>query len=164
MPARTIEVSSLLRAPRDAVWLQVSTMGGVNEELAPWLAMSFPAEASGRRVSVDDVGQPLFTSTIRILGILPYDRHTMRLTRVVPGEGFLEESTSWMMRSWRHERTLSAEAEGTKVTDRVTFEPRTPGVLPLVERVVRAVFQHRHAVLARRFGGGRTGDAEVTRS
>ncbi len=151
--SRTVTTTSLLGASPGVVWAHASTMEGVNEELAPWVHMSFPREASGRQLGPEDAGHPLFTSTLRLFGVVPYDRHALRLTRVAPGEGFLEESTSWTMRSWRHERTLVPVSGGTEITDRVTFDPRLPGVGPLVERIVGAVFRRRHAVLRRRFGG-----------
>lgn len=150
--SRTVLTTSLLDAPPAAVWAHASTMEGVNEELAPWLHMSFPREAAGRRLAPEDAGHPLFTSTLRLLGALPYDRHSLRLIRVTPGEGFLEDSTSWTMRVWQHERTLAPVGAGTEITDRVTFAARIASAEPLVERIVRAVFRHRHAVLRRRFG------------
>ena len=153
MSTRTVTTSSVLHASAEDIWEQISTMRGVNEELAPWLTMSYPAAADGLHLTPDVVGKPMFTSTLRLLGRLPYDRHALRLTRVVPGLGFLEESTSWTMRTWRHERTLTSVVGGTRITDRVTFEPRLPGAAPLVERIVAAVFRHRHEVLRRRFGG-----------
>lgn len=131
-------------------------MRGVNEELAPWVSMSYPEDVNGRQLTPGDAGHPLFTSTLRALRLLPYDRHALHLTRVVPEGGFLEESTSWTMRVWRHERTLSPEAGGTRLTDRLTFEPRLPGVGPVAERLVKAVFRHRHEVLRRRFGDRQT--------
>lgn len=130
-------------------------MRGVNDELAPWLAMSYPSDANGRRLVPEDAGHTLFTSTMRFLRVVPYDRHTVRLTRVIPGEGFLEESSSWWMRSWRHERALVPENGGTRLTDRLAFEPRVAAVGPLVEHLVRTTFQHRHEVLRRRFGVGK---------
>jgi len=148
----TVVVSSRLGAAPAEVWAHASTMEGVNRELAPWLRMSFPREASGRRLSSEDVGRVLFTSTLSILGVVPYDRHALQLVRVVPEQGFTEESTSWTMRKWRHERAISFEEGGCVITDRVTFEPRFLGVGPLVKRIVDRVFQHRHAVLRRLFG------------
>lgn len=153
MSRRTVTTTSLLTASPSTVWDQVSTMRGVNEELAPWLSMSYPAGADLLQWTAAMAGTPLFTSTLRVFGVLPYDRHALRLTRLVPGEGFLEESTSWTMSTWRHERTLEAVTGGTEITDRVTFEPRAPGIAPIVERLVTAVFRHRHEVLRRRFGG-----------
>lgn len=149
---RTVVVTSALRAAPEVVWAHASTMEGVNRELGPWVRMGYPREVAGRRLSPEDTGRVLFTSTLWILGVLPYDRHALRLERVAPGEGFAEESTSWTMRRWRHERTLSPLPDGCTLTDRVTFEPRMPSVGPVVERIVSAVFHHRHAVLRRTFG------------
>jgi hypothetical protein len=153
MSVRTFAISSVLAASPAAVWERVSSMRGVNEELGPWLHMSYPDDANGRRLSPEDTGRPLFTSTLSFLRVVPYDRHRIQLTRVVPEQGFLEESTSWTMRAWRHERTLEPHEGGTRLSDRLTFEPRLPGIGPVAERLVGAVFRHRHDMLRRRFGG-----------
>jgi hypothetical protein len=57
------------------------------------------------------------------------------------------------MRVWEHERTLEPVGAGDcRVRDRLSFEPRLPGTGPLLERIVRATFRHRHRRLGRRFG------------
>jgi ligand-binding SRPBCC domain-containing protein len=54
------------------------------------------------------------------------------------------------MRSWRHERIVTPTANGTLVTDNLTFRPRVGG--PIVGWFVKKFFEHRHAVLAKSFG------------
>jgi ligand-binding SRPBCC domain-containing protein len=56
------------------------------------------------------------------------------------------------MRRWEHERTLEPIGDtGTRVTDRITLEPRLPGVGTVLARVLLAFFRHRHRRLARHF-------------
>ena len=56
-----------------------------------------------------------------------------------------------------HERRLEPVAGGTRVTDRIEFEPRLGALGPLFRPVFHAVFRHRHRRLARWFGRRRDG-------
>jgi hypothetical protein len=137
-----------------AVWEFVGTMNGVNAELAPWLRMTAPPEASNLRIEDAPVGRPMFTSWVLLRGVLPIDRHCFMLAQVEPGHGFAEDSTSWSQRRWEHRRHLEPRNEHTCIlTDRLTFTPRIRASGPLLERVIGAVFHHRHRVLHERFGG-----------
>jgi ligand-binding SRPBCC domain-containing protein len=154
MSTRTIHIVSQLDAPPERVWAEVSTMRGVNAELGPWLRMTYPREADDLSLADATLGQVLFTSTLLVFGFLPYDRHALRLVEITHGSGFVEESSSWTMRRWRHERRLTPMEGGrSRIEDRVTFLPRIPGVAAVVERLVGAVFRHRHTKLRGRFGG-----------
>lgn len=149
---RTVTISTSLPDSTTSVWQKVGSMQGVNDELYPWLGMSFPRNDSGFRFDTCEVGAPVFTSTIRLFRFIPYDRHCLRFTRIVPGEGFLEESTSWMMHLWIHERSLVGTSRGTHIEDRVSFEPRFQLFGWLAEILVTALFKHRHRRLRERFG------------
>ncbi|MAT26908.1 MAG: hypothetical protein CMN29_18480 [Sandaracinus sp.] len=146
---RTVHVRSDLAAPVDAVWAEVSTMRGVNRELAPWVRMSTPG---GRAVSLEALprGELAFHSWLLLGGVLPFDRHALVLARVDPGRGFDERSRSWLQRRWDHRRTLSPIEGGCRVEDEVVFEPRLlPG---MTRRIVGRLFAGRHRALRRRFG------------
>ena len=54
-------------------------------------------------------------------------------------------------RRWVHRRDLDPAPTGTRVTDRIEFEPRAPGVGALLLPLFRAVFRHRHRRLAVHF-------------
>ncbi len=148
---RTVTASSVLPASTSSVWRQVGSMQGVNEELYPWLSMSYPRTNDEYRFDTCEVGSPLFTATIRLFCFIPYDRHRLRFTRLVPGEGFREESTSWTMRQWIHVRTLAGTSGGTQITDQVSFEPRIRVIGWLAGILVTAAFRHRHSRLRKRF-------------
>lgn len=150
-----IERSSEVAAERDEVWAVVSTMAGVNDELHPLVRMTHPPDRS----SLDEAGQEvpfgdvLFVSWLLAGGLLPFDRHALVLTSVEPGVGFVEESTSWLQRRWRHERTLVARRDGgCRVTDRLVVVPRIGLARPLVAALVGRIFDHRHRRLVARFG------------
>ena len=150
----TLTFTSELDAAMASVWEVVATMPGVNAELFPWLRMTAPPEASNMRIDDAPVGRPMFASWLLLRGIVPIDRHYFMLAAVERGQGFVEESTSWSQRRWEHRRHLEPRGErACSVTDRLTFTPRLSVTAALLERVVAAVFRHRHRMLRERFGG-----------
>jgi ligand-binding SRPBCC domain-containing protein len=149
---RSVQLESRLPASPEAVWERVSTFEGVNDELGPVLRMTAPA--SVRALDPADVvlGERIFRSWVLLFGVLPIDYDDLTLIALEPGRGFHERSRMLSMRVWEHERTLTADGSGCVVRDRLGFEPRLPGMGPLLERVIRATFRHRHKRLRRRFG------------
>ena len=161
------DLRSDLRVAPDELWRIVSTMDGVNAELRPWMRMTVPREARDRslaelaesaelaELAEPAVDQPLFSSWLLALGVLPIDRHNLGIRAVWTGGdgrwGFLERSTSWLQARWVHERVIEASARGATVRDRVWISPRIRIVTPLVAAIVRRLFAHRHGVLRGRF-------------
>jgi hypothetical protein len=130
-------------------------MAGVNYELFPIVRMTHPPAATLERDI--ELGVVLFPSWLLLLGVLPFDRHMLRLRSFTPGRGFDEDSWSWWQRRWQHRRTLEPVhttdgSERCRVTDEVEFEPRL-GAARLLRPIFFRVFVHRHARLRRRFGG-----------
>lgn len=147
-----LRFESRLAAPASDIWAVASTMAGVNAELGPWVRMSYPPE----RVALDGQDVPmrevLFQSWLCVFGLIPFDRHALRLERLYPGVGFDERSTSWMQKLWVHRRRIEAVEDGARVTDELEIEPRLPFATPLVRVIVGALFRHRHRRLRARFG------------
>lgn len=133
------------------VWAHASSMDGVNHELRPLIRMTHPASFS--RLPTDVVpGTTIFASWLLFFGLLPFDRHRLGLRSVDDGVGFVEESSSWHHRRWRHERTIAPlDGESCAVTDRLVIEPTVPVLRPVIAAVVRRLFAHRHRRLVRRF-------------
>lgn len=127
-------------------------MAGVNAELGPWVRMSYPADRAALDGRAVPVGQVLFRSWLCLFGMLPFDRHALRLERLYPGLGFDERSSSWLQKVWLHRRRIEAVDGGARVTDELEIEPRLPFATPLVRRVVGVLFAHRHRQLRTRFG------------
>jgi ligand-binding SRPBCC domain-containing protein len=144
----TIVVTSRVPADARRVWAHARTMAGVNAELAPFVRMTVPKRARGLAVDDAPLGEVALRSVLLAFGVVPFDRHSLRLTAVVPGRGFQERSTSVLQRRWDHDRTLTPDGAGTVVTDRVTFVPRMGGA-GLAAPLVRALFAHRHRRLRR---------------
>ena len=147
------QVASRVDAPRSEVWARVSSMEGVNDELAPVLRMTHPPEVADLNPHNVPLGERLFRSWILLFGVLPFDYDDLVLVRVDPDRGFLERSSMLSQRVWEHERTLEDAEEGCLVTDRIRFVPRPPLVGALLRPLLRAFFRHRHRRLRRRFGG-----------
>lgn len=148
----TLSFESRLQAPTADVWRAVSTMDGVNHELMPMMRMTHPPDAG----SLDDgraiPGVVLFKSWLLLFGVLPIDRHSLVLDRLLAGEGFDEHSHSWLQRVWIHQRRVRPDGEGCRVTDQLAFEPRIRIAGAMVAPIVKALFEHRHRRLRLRFG------------
>lgn len=146
----TLELRSALRASADEVWAHASTMAGVNDELAPWVRMTVPHFAQGKRLADAEPGREAFRSILLLLGVIPFDSHHLTLERVLE-RGFDEESWSWLQRRWRHERRVAPSTGGCIVTDRLTVAPRLAPAF-LVKPIVQRLFAARHRRLRSRFG------------
>jgi hypothetical protein len=134
------------------VWERVSTIEGVNDELRPIMRMRPPAQARGMVLSDVVPGEPVGRCWMFLFGFLPIDYDDLTLVAVEPGRGFQERSRMLSMRAWEHDRTIEPDGDGCRVRDRLGIEPRLPGMGVVLERIVRALFRHRHRRLRRRFG------------
>jgi ligand-binding SRPBCC domain-containing protein len=148
----TFEITSTLSTPREQVWGHASTMAGVNAELWPIVRMTYPRAAADLNSAQVRPGHPLFRSWLMLFSVLPIDCHWLTLVAVDPPASFHEDSRSWLQRRWVHVRRLDATAVGCRLTDRVAFEPRLPGVGRLLRPIVKSIFAHRHRYLRRHFG------------
>jgi ligand-binding SRPBCC domain-containing protein len=149
-----LERTTALRAAPAEVWRHVTSIDGINRELAPWLRMTVPSEA--RRLTIDDaldsLGDALIVSRVLLFGVLPVERMRLTIVALEPGHRFVEQSPMLTMRSWRHERTVEPTADGCRLSDRLSFEPLVRASSPLLRRLVGALFAHRHRRLVERFG------------
>jgi ligand-binding SRPBCC domain-containing protein len=157
VPAFEFVVRSRLEAPADVVWARVSTMAGVNDELAPLFRMTHPRGLDRLEPGVAELGRPAFRSRVLLLGVLPVDYDDLTIVRLDPGRGFVERSSLGTQRLWEHERRLEPDGAGCTIVDRVLHEPRLPIAGRWQSALLRRVFGHRHRRLRRRFGGSRGG-------
>jgi len=145
--AQSLTISSSLAAPPESVWPHITSTDGINEELWP-LHMSGPDE--GLKREYGKLGRPLYVSVLSLLSVMPIDVHELTLQELEAGEGFHEDSRSLLEKRWVHKRSVRPFEGGSIVVDELEFEPR---IFPqLVARIVRKVFERRHAVLRRKFG------------
>jgi len=143
-------VELTLRANRSAVWAAVSTVGGINREVAPFVRMTDPTGGAPFDSEPWRVATPVLWQLG--LGFIPVDRHRVELVALPDGQGFRESSTSWWHRVWWHERTLLDDPDGCIVRDDVQIEPRLGVADPIIGWTVRRMFQRRHQHLRRQFG------------
>jgi ligand-binding SRPBCC domain-containing protein len=146
------QLSSELAASADQLWQHISSMTGVNRELAPWVRMTVPRDVQQLSLADAPVGEMLFRSRLLALGLIPFDVHSLKLERIEAEIGFIEESHTWFHRRWRHERQLVPLARGCCLTDRLEVQPRVRTASVLIAPLVRMLFQHRHQWLRRHFG------------
>lgn len=147
---RHLTVSSRLGVAPERFWDNQS-IATVNAELGPWIRMSAPAAWRDLRLkdwgpSGDRKGR-LFRSWVLLLGIFPLDRHAFGTLDLGDGLRFVERSSSWFARTWRHERSARAVPGGCEVVDRVGFDARLRWLSPVLAFTYTAVFRHRHARL-----------------
>lgn len=129
------------------VWPHITSTTGINEELWP-LHMTGPDD--GLAHDYGKLGRPLFVSVLSLLSVMPIDVHELTLHDLEAGEAFHEDSRSLLEKRWIHKRSVRPFEGGSIVLDELEFEPR---IFPLlVARIVRKVFERRHAVLRRKFG------------
>ncbi len=150
-----LSFTSTLHAPAARVWAHASDMAGVNYELAPLVRMHLPAALRGKTIADAPLGEVAFHSWLFAGGVVPFDRHALRLVALDPGAGFVEESSSLVQRVWRHERRIAPASESRCVlTDRLGVEPRIAAAAPLVRAAVTQIFRHRHRRLRALFSRG----------
>jgi hypothetical protein len=130
---------------------------GVNAELLPLVRMTFPRSMRSLPIGDAPTGTVVGHCWMLAGGVLPFDRHALGFASTTSptgeGFGFVETSSSWVQRSWRHERTIADHPSGgCTVHDVVVAEPRLPGGQLIAGPIVRAVFRHRHRRLVRRWG------------
>ncbi|MFC7450911.1 hypothetical protein [Rhodococcus daqingensis] len=155
--SRAFERTSVVEAPREAVWARIVTPQGINDEMMPVMRMAMPRGVRGLTVDTVPVGRRIGRCRLFLFGVVPFDHDDLLIAELEPGHRFHERSTMASMRVWEHERTLTAEAgRRTLVRDRVRFEPRrplvaVPGLPWLLERGLALFFAHRHRKLQRHF-------------
>lgn len=148
--AYSLSFETTLPVSADEAWRWVTSVAGIAREMAPYLSMSVPPRVTDLGSLQVKPGEPLFRSWIKLFGVLPIDYSDLTLLELSPGGGFIEQSPMGSMKLWRHERRVTGDGRACTVRDELTFEPRFAG--PLVRRIVRAFFTHRHRMLARHLG------------
>lgn len=147
----TFTIASEINASPAEVWDHITSMTGINAELSP-LRMTYPPSIETLRAEDVPLGKVLFRSWVLLWGFIPLDRHSLCLTEIAPLAGFHEESSSWLERSWIHDRRITPLPVGCRVTDRLQFQPRALVPRAILRRIVRSTFERRHRRLLERFG------------
>lgn len=143
---QTVEMSSWLPAPADAVFAYCASLAGFKDQFPfrlQWLAG--PEQWSGGDV---------LDFRYRTGGV--WLRHRAAIVQYEPGRSFTDVMERGFFRAFRHRHRFEPDGDGTRATDTVEFSlglgdwiDRTAG-RALVERS----FQKRHASLKRHFSCG----------
>lgn len=164
------EFTSHLESSAATVWSCASTMSGVNDELRPLMRMTTPRTLGGTRDNIRLDAPIEFASWLLALRLLPFDRHRLRIERVIANDdgarsehGFDERSSSLLQREWVHHRRITPEPlrSGCTVSDHLEITPRLRLTRPIVSLLVRRLFEHRHRRLRTRHGGTDSSPAAV---
>lgn len=145
-----VTVTLTLRAKRSEVWAAMSTVGGINRELAPFVRLTDPTGGAPFDAEPWREGTPV--SWQLLLGVIPIDRHRIEMVALPAEGGYRESSFTCWYRVWWHERTLLDDPGGCVVRDSVEVEPRLRVFDPFTGWAVRWTFRRRHRSLKRRFG------------
>lgn len=158
MPLASFEITTRLAAPAERVWAAAISEEGINDELRPWLSMTFPRGVDPE-TTIEDVplSEPIGRSWIKLGGLVPVDYDDLCLAERGPGMRFLERSQLGSARRWEHERWVEPRGdEACEIGDRVGIELRAPlralGGTRVAGRILRALFIHRHRRLVQRWG------------
>ncbi len=149
MSVEIIIESHLQRSPLE-VWKKISTLQGVNEELAPFVRMTASADQMKLPFTEAPIQQKLFTSVLLLFRVIPVDLHFLKLDDIWQ-YGFRENSSSLMHAYWQHERTITGEADNCVLKDHLKFKPRLPLIHLIMRPIVRFIFEHRHRQLQKWF-------------
>lgn len=147
----TYIVQSLIPADRATIWQHVTQMQHVDDELLPFVRMTYPADRASLAGQTVPMGTVLFLSVILLFGFLPIDLHSLAFDKIEDGKAFYENSTTLAHRYWRHARSLTDADGGVIVRDEVHFSPRLPLIGYLFLPIYTAIFRHRHRQLAKAF-------------
>ena len=150
MPRFTLTFESEVLASPEEAWAWVTSVAGILRELRPLARMTFPGGVDSILDVDAKLGTPLCRSWMLLGGVLPIDRSDLTLIELDEGRGFVERSPMLTMRLWEHARAIDPVAGGSRISDRLTFEPRVGG--GLVRWFVTTLFRHRHRVLRRELG------------
>ena len=151
---RTFHLSSQLAIPADQFW-NSQTLATVNAELHPLYRMT--ASRDWLQIPIGEWGhhKDLLKSWILFRGLIPVDRHCFGTIDFPEPRKFVETSSSWLNRLWKHERTVLATESGCEVQDQVCFTSRLPFLESFQKSLYLLAFRRRHANLRNQYA--RTG-------
>jgi len=146
-----LRFATTLRCARLQVWEWITSVAGLSAEMRPYFRMTTPPGVERLTDLKIELGKPLFRSQVYLFGVLPAGCWDLTLVALDDGRGFVEQSPSFSMRTWRHERRIHdvpGDLNAVRLEDHLTFEPRVASALTAA--FVRRAFAHRHRVLRER--------------
>jgi hypothetical protein len=148
---------TVLPASQQQIWDRITTPEGINHELMPLLRMTVPPALRGVGIGDLEPGAFVCRSWLILGGLIPVDYDDLTLEEIDAPRRFREHSQMLMFADWIHERTVRpVTADISVVEDRVSWIGRGPvnrtrAMRAVQQRLLRAVFVHRHHRLTRHF-------------
>jgi len=145
---QSFQFESLLNISKQKLWKAIWNFDNINKELAPYFKMTSPAiELTAIDINSIPLNEHLFTSYILLLKFLPIDIHYFKLKSIAENDYFEEESTSLILKYWRHTRTLEAKGEKTLLIDKIEYQHKIALLGKITFPIYKSVFSHRHKKL-----------------
>lgn len=147
-----IRLTSRLKSSRDQVWTWITSVAGISEEMRPYFRMTSPEGVRNLADLKVELGASFLRSRVFLFGFIPAGTWDFTLVELEGKSGFVEQSPSTFMTSWRHERRIlddPSDPSSVLLSDHVTFVPKSGR--RFVGPFLRHVFEHRHRVLQKRF-------------
>lgn len=147
---RTFTIRSELPVSAEHFWATQS-LAAVNEELHPLYRMTAPPEVLRAPIREWAKHSNALKSWILFRGFLPVDRHLFGVIEFSAPTAFVETSSSWLNKLWRHERTVGKTPGGCEVVDTISFKSRLSPFSSWQKALYALAFRHRHAMLRSRY-------------
>ncbi|MDP2315055.1 MAG: hypothetical protein Q8P41_19300 [Pseudomonadota bacterium] len=135
-----------LASPAD-VWALKTDPATMKAELRPWLTFCVPDGAALTRALEGDAPADLANS-VRLGQVLPLAWPT-RVESAVPRQSYRGITKSALFNRFEHDHIFEPTPDGCRYVDSVTFSSTAPAQ-KLVAIALQRLFQHRHAVAAKR--------------
>src|SRR5260370_7810832 len=103
-----VAVEGPRRANGSEVWAALSTVGGMNRELSPFVRMTDPTHGAPFDAEPWRVGAPVGWQLL--FGVMPGDRPRIELVPLPCSPGFRPSSTTWWHPAPLHHRPLVTTA------------------------------------------------------
>jgi hypothetical protein len=105
-----IRATSRLRGSRSQVWAWIVSVAGISEEMSPYFRMTSPEGVQSLTDLKVELGVPFLRSRVFLFGFIPAGTWDFTLVEFEDGKGFVEQSLSTFMTSWRSIATASCES------------------------------------------------------
>ena len=134
-------------ASAEDVWALKTDPSAIGAEFGPLASFRFtdPAAVSRALAGEAPVDVPARFGPVG----MPLIAWPARIEAVEPGKSFRDTSTNALFSRWEHDHLVEATPDGCRYIDAITFVSTTP-TQKLTAIVTQRLFQHRHAVAARR--------------
>ena len=140
----TLSFNSTLNISKKKLWETIHTFSKLDFELFPVLKMTFPA--GYKEIPFEDcpTNKFIFSSVVLLFRFIPIDFYKVRLMKVIPNKGFIEESESLFTSVWKHTRTIKKRGSKCEIRDQLDVTAKSIFIVPFIWLLIKSVFKNRH--------------------